>query len=706
MAVSEGADIGAIFSVVVAAVVMFQALTTERPFGLRVVLGVARVAILAAFAMFLAAVAIVVLFSTQVQGVAGTQQDVQSKEQRWDWATQWSLPKKEALGLVIPGVFGYRMDTLQGGNYWGGVGRDPNWDRWFAAGGQGQPPVGFMRFTGGGNYSGTLVVLIAVWAALQGFRRKGSVFSLSNRHWLWFWSVAAVVSLLLAFGRFGVLYRLLYVVIPYFSTIRNPTKFLYVLSCALVILFAYGVHGLLRCYMAPGEASAGLSLKAWWQRVRGFDRRWVIGCGVAVGASLVGWLIYASSREDFVKYLQTVQFDAQTAQSIAQFSISQVGWFIVLLGMAIWVVLQILSGGFAGPRARWGILAMGLFVVLDLGRANQPWIINWDYQRKYATNPIIDRLRDKPYERRVAILPDWLSRAVKAPPELAVLDQLYRIEWAQHLFLYYNIQSLDIVQMPRMPEDLMAFETALQPRTGADVSRVVARRWELTNTRYLLGPAAFVDLLNQQIDPPKHRFKIAERFEVVPKPGVVSPTKLEELTAVPATNGNFALIEFTGALPRAALYSNWQQSTNDQATLQTLADPGFDPHSLVVVNSPVPVPPAGATTNQPAGTVEFTGYAPKRIRLQVNATTPAVLLLNDRYDPNWRVLVDGKPESLLRCNYLMRGLYLTPGKHEVQFSFEPTNRVFYVSLAAVGLAFLLSLVLLAYRGQPAADGRP
>ena len=41
-----------------------------------------------------------------------------------------------------------------------------------------------------------------------------------------------------------------------------------------------------------------------------------------------------------------------------------------------------------------------------------------------------------------------------------------------------------------------------------------------------------------------------------------------------------------------------------------------------------------------------------------NATTPAVLLLNDRITPEWRVWVDQKPAPLLRCNYLMRGVYL------------------------------------------------
>jgi len=47
-----------------------------------------------------------------------------------------------------------------------------------------------------------------------------------------------------------------------------------------------------------------------------------------------------------------------------------------------------------------------------------------------------------------------------------------------------------------------------------------------------------------------------------------------------------------------------------------------------------------------------------------------VLLLNDRFDPAWRVTVDGKAASLLRCNYIMRGVQLAPGEHTVEFTFE------------------------------------
>ncbi len=361
--------------------------------------------------------------------------------------------------------------------------------------------------------------------------------------------------------------------------------------------------------------------------------------------------------------------------------------------VAIALVTLVLSGAFRGPRAKWGGVALGLFLVIDLGRANQPWIIVWDYARKYATNPIIERMREKPWQQRVAILPSWFHQMLNAPAELGLLDQLYRIEWAQHHFQYYNIQSIDLVQMPRMPEDLAAFEGAFQPRRMEDLPRLVPRRWQLTNTRYLLGPADFVPFLNQQLDPQQQRFKIAERFNVVPK-DAGRAEKLEDLTAQPATNGTFALIEFAGALPRVGLYANWMVQTNAQTVLDQLTNPSFRADQTVLLAEPLPGNPAAAGTNVNPGTVEFASYTPKHIALKARATTNCVLLLNDRYDPNWKVLVDGKPAPLLKPNYLMRGVFLTPGEHQVEFSFIQAMRSFYVSVAALAVGALLALALL------------
>jgi hypothetical protein len=196
MGVMEAFDIGAIFSLVVAAFVVFQALAGEGPAPKKLASGVARLAVVVAFAGFIAVSAVSTLVSTQIKGVAGMGQDTASKAERWDEATTWSLPKREALSLFVPGLFGFRMDSPDGGSYWGACGRHPAWDRYFASGKEGPPPdhrYYFIRYGGGGLYAGVIVVLLALWAVFQTFRKENSVFSATQRKLIWFWSGVALV---------------------------------------------------------------------------------------------------------------------------------------------------------------------------------------------------------------------------------------------------------------------------------------------------------------------------------------------------------------------------------------------------------------------------------------------------------------------------------------------------------------------------------
>ena len=704
MGVMEAFDIGAIFSVLLAAFILFQALTGEGTAPRKLAAGVARLALVVLCAAFIAVSAVVGLVGTQIKGVAGMGQDAESKAQRWDEATMWSLPKAETLSLLVPGLFGYRMDTPEGGNYWGRIGRHGAWDRYFASGKQEPRPDPnrlFIRYSGGGNYAGVIVVLIALWSVAQAFRKRESVFPTAQRKMIWFWSAVAFVGLLMAFGRYAPLYHLFYA-LPFASTIRNPAKFTHVVEWALVILFAYGVHGLTRSWqVAPAAAGRGFSAqwRAWWSKAGAFDRNWVKGSVIALAASLVGWLIYSASRERLVAYLQEVGFEGAMAGDIAGFSIRQTGWFVVWLAFALSLLTLLLSGCFDGRRARAGAILLGLLLVLDLGLANWRWIKTWDWEQKYATNPVIDFLREKPYEHRVAGLP------FHPPGQLGLLNQLYDIEWKQQLFQYYNIQSLDIVMMPRAPVDYEAFEKALFFNGTSNTLHHLTRRWQLTNTRYLLGAAGFLETLNREIDPLQHRFRFAARFDIVPKPGLLNPTGLEELSAAIKPDGQYAVFDFTGALPRAKLYVNWTVSTNDQATLTTLASADFDPErTLLVADQSVPNPLPQSTINSPLSTnsVEFTSYAPKRIVLLAKAAAPSVLLLNDKFNPDWKVSVDGKPDTLLRCNYLMRGVLVPPGEHVIEFRFAPPINTLYVSLAAVvlGLALCGFLALSAWKQSP------
>jgi hypothetical protein len=65
--------------------------------------------------------------------------------------------------------------------------------------------------------------------------------------------------------------------------------------------------------------------------------------------------------------------------------------------------------------------------------------------------------------------------------------------------------------------------------------------------------------------------------------------------------------------------------------------------------------------------------------------------------------VDGQPAELLRCNFIRRGVYLTPGEHTVEFKFTLPNGPLYVSLSAIIFGILLSAGLFFWQRRATAS---
>ena len=683
MAVVEGADNGVILSLFVGAFVVWHSIAESSSSAQSAVKSL-RLALVVPFALFIATQTFISLFTIASQNAVSANADQETREQKWNFATQWSLPPAETLRVIVPGLYGYRMDSPDGGSYWGRVGEAPG------------APDQMRRFSGAGEYAGVLVVLLALFSLAASFR-KGPMFEDRERKMIWFWGVMFLVAMVLSWGRFAPgFYKLVYS-LPYFSSIRNPMKFMHAGHMALMILCGYGLLGLSRRYLDGAVATSGgvsARLGLWWAKANSFEKRWTFGMFSAVALSLLVFLIYSSGKSGLITYLASAQLAPSIdPKQVAQFSISEVGKSFLFFAVSAAALLLIMGGVFARERARWAVLLLGLILTIDLARANKPWILYWDYTQKYATNPILDTLRKKPFEGRV-VAPSFLVDPRALPPEKRLAQyfpNIYGIEWVQHHFQFYNIQSIDVSQDPRPPADKQAYSATMFPKPG--------RYWELTNTKYILGMAGFLDPLNAQFDKGKNRFRIAERFDIATKPGIANPSGLEDLTAVPSQDGALALFEFTGALPRTKFFTQWQVNTNNDAVLKQLADEAFDPNSTVIVSDAISGTPA---TNSMPGRAEIVSYSPRRIEVKVNAPAAGVLLLNDRFDKDWYATNDGQPASILRCNFIMRGVQLPAGEHTVVFEFRPSLTGLKVSLVAIGIGIVLcGFLWRSARRQPA-----
>ena len=353
------------------------------------------------------------------------------------------------------------------------------------------------------------------------------------------------------------------------------------------------------------------------------------------------------------------------------------GFLVVSLG----VMLGILSGAWSGSRAKWAWIYLGAVMILDLGRADSHGFIILTTKRNTRRTRFWSFSDKTLIEHRVA---ERLSPIGPNNISGNRFNDLYQ-RWLQNDFPYHNIQALDFAQWPRMPlmdsNYLGNFICKGTNLIDSDM-RPAVRLFELTNTRFILANAGSADLINDRGDPVRRGFQVRARLNIGSKVGVAEVEDLGDLNVEIGEDGPYALIEFTHALPRAKLYVDWKSSGDDAATLRTLASPDFVPWQTVLLAAETPATQRPPGPGSDPGTVTINDYMPKYLKLQANSRTPAVLLLNDRFSPDWKVFVDGKAAPLLRCNYIMRGVFLSSGEHTIEFRFRPPLGSLYVSLGA------------------------
>jgi hypothetical protein len=79
-------------------------------------------------------------------------------------------------------------------------------------------------------------------------------------------------------------------------------------------------------------------------------------------------------------------------------------------------------------------------------------------------------------------------------------------------------------------------------------------------------------------------------------------------------------------------------------------------------------------------------------RVAIAATGPGILVLDDRGAPGWYATVDGAPTPVLRVDGILRGVLLSPGEHQVIFSYRPAGFWLGVPVALIAAVALLILI--------------
>jgi len=263
------------------------------------------------------------------------------------------------------------------------------------------------------------------------------------------------------------------------------------------------------------------------------------------------------------------------------------------------------------------LLLIGLFII-DVGRVNAKFLFLVPEPKENSrdfTSPAIEFLTTQPKEYRVLPLnggPGPYSS--KKIPVMFIPMPVQQVRWQEYLSAF-NLNS----SMP-----------------------------DLLNIKYLV-------LDSEQYA--REKAQIPQKYQ----PVFQSP------------HGRELVLENRSVLPKAWLVPTAMVIQDKTQTLQILQNPAFSPNRVALVESPPPLPLATLDQSSPLSpdAVSISRYEGERIDLTTTSRINSLLVLGEKYYRGWKATVDGQPVQIYPVNHILRGVYLTPGKHTVKFRFDP-----------------------------------
>ncbi|RKH60866.1 hypothetical protein D7X96_32780 [Corallococcus interemptor] len=145
------------------------------------------------------------------------------------------------------------------------------------------------------------------------------------------------------------------------------------------------------------------------------------------------------------------------------------------------------------------------------------------------------------------------------------------------------------------------------------------------------------------------------------------------------------LVEYADAAPRIHLARPECVEGRAEAARRMLS-PQLPPSDVAIVECQAALP---ATPEGPLGRIDVAPGTLEHLTVEVEALAPAVLVVNDAYQPGWRASVDGQDVLILPANVAVRAVPVPAGRHLVELRYRTpglTAGLLVGALSWLGLA--------------------
>ncbi len=132
-----------------------------------------------------------------------------------------------------------------------------------------------------------------------------------------------------------------------------------------------------------------------------------------------------------------------------------------------------------------------------------------------------------------------------------------------------------------------------------------------------------------------------------------------------------SVYENQNVLPRAWVVHTAQIAESEAAALTMVSSPDFDPRQNVILERGNPI--ESGSGGESSDDVKVVGYGPNQIDLETTILTQGYLVLSEIYYPGWTASIDGQETEIVKANYALRAVLLTPGSHRIRFIYFPLS---------------------------------
>lgn len=492
----------------------------------------------------------------------------------YDWVSIFSFPPENLITFMIPAFFGDMIKVP----YWG---KNYLWEM--------------------SAYVGIMPLILAAMAFFHARRRV-----------VWFFSGLAVVSLILAFGKYTPFLKFLYTYVPGFNLFRGNSKWIFLNAFSLAVLSGFGADAIanhvdhIKNRFRIGVAGfAFISVSGLIFIYAIFDEAWF--------REAIGKAVYSGDFFNNPEPFMQMGFEAFAAASFRDGFL----WTMALL-MSGSAVLFLYSYGILKEKAfKVSLLAI---IVFDLFSFGMRYMVTFDSRKTYWDKDIVGFLKqDKEPFRVIAPEMDVNSGMASGIETLGGYDTIMLKRYSEFINLSLGL----------LPD---------KPNLSMDI-KSVNKLTDLLNARYLVLQSG---------------------------PSVNNPAFISVFD-----NGRYRIYQNMNAMPRAFVVHDAKVINDRDSIFREMVGPEFNPAYLAIIEEEPDIPLNKPTNVSPVP--RFMEYSPNMVIMEASLTGPGLLVLGDVYYPGWKAYVDGKETKVYRANYIMRAVALREGRHMVEFRYEPLS---------------------------------